>query len=92
LSPKIANAYYLLGECQYNQNEYAPALESLKKSIELGGKSEFRAYAYHGIGWAYFQLGKYDEALQSFTPYDEDIREAPIRDSFLFGRARSLGS
>jgi len=36
-------------------------------------------------------LGKYTEAFQSFTPFEEDIREAPIRDSFLFGKARSLG-
>jgi len=83
-------AYYLLGESYRSQGDYQVALQSFKKVLSSEEKGPFHAYVLNAIAWTYFQMGKYAESLEAFTPFVSDVRGSAVEDSFLFGRARAL--
>ena len=61
----------------YNQSEYAPALESYQKILEMGYES---GPLYYNIGNCYYKLGEvpqailYYERAKKFMPRDEDLK------------------
>jgi tetratricopeptide (TPR) repeat protein len=63
LKPDYAIAYDLLGQVYLRQGRFEDAAEQYKKALNYETKESNKARKYSGIGTAYFQMGRYSEAL-----------------------------
>jgi tetratricopeptide (TPR) repeat protein len=72
--PNDERAQTLLGTSYFGQQDYAQAVEHLKKAVELA--PEF-APAYNQLGYAYRFLYKFEEAEQTFRKYTELLPSDP---------------
>lgn len=60
-----SEGYYWLAESEYRRGNYTSALEWYTKIITQE-KSPYRIHAYYGIGWSYYKLNQYNNAIQAF--------------------------
>ena len=66
-----AEAYYIMGDCNYRLGNYAQAENQLNQSIHLGedtqeGRLKNKAYAVYSLGYAQFKQQKYNNAIAAF--------------------------
>jgi TolA-binding protein len=82
-----ARAYYWKGEANYRLSNYDQAIELYNKFIVspgAAGLDEFEL-AHYNIGYAYFDLKKYDDALNWFRRYAslmKDSKNKTVADSY----------
>ena len=64
---KFIEAYLLLSEVYFEQENYRDQVYYLEKVVELD--STFFVYSYYSLGLANFQLGEFDKSIQNFSAY-----------------------
>lgn len=64
---KFIEAYLLLSEVYFEQENYRSQVDYLEKVVELD--STFFVYSYYSLGVANFQLGEFDESIRWFQEY-----------------------
>lgn len=64
---KFIEAYLLLSEVYFEQENYRGQVDYLEKVVELD--STFFVYTYYSLGAANFQLGEFDKSIQYFSAY-----------------------
>ena len=72
--PDDERAQTLLGTSYFGQQEYAQAVEHLKRATEI---SPDFAPAYNQLGYAYRSLNKYQDAEKTFKRYTELLPDDP---------------
>ncbi len=63
----FVEAYLLLSEVYFEQENYRNQIDYLQKVVELD--STFFVYSYYSLGVAHFQLDEFDESVQYFRAY-----------------------
>ncbi len=72
--PKDKRAYLALGSFYFGEQEYALAINELKKATDL---SPVYSPPYNLLGYAYSRSGNYTEAEKAFRKYTELIPDEP---------------
>jgi tetratricopeptide (TPR) repeat protein len=63
LNPRDADAWYYLGRAKYFEGSFSDAIDAFDRCISINPKS---ARAKDGLGMAYAQLGRTEDAIRSF--------------------------
>ncbi len=71
---EFIEAYLLLSEVFFEQENYRSQVENLKKVVELD--STFFVYSYYSLGVANFHLGQFDESIQYFQAYHKNTNNS----------------
>lgn len=71
-----ADALFWRGEALYNKKQYTQAISSYKEAIATDACHE-KGKAFYGLGYSYFQTGKYKDALYCF---DKALQAIPASD------------
>ena len=66
------NAYYWRGESLFNQEDYGKAITDFNRYISnsRNRKSEMYALSFYNIGYCYFKMKQYNEALNAFQRFN----------------------
>ncbi|MDE2902488.1 MAG: tetratricopeptide repeat protein [Chloroflexota bacterium] len=67
VDPSDRNARHNLGVLNFEQKRYGEALASFRAALELESDDESRAESLSGAGSSLYQLGRVEEAIQSFN-------------------------
>jgi CHAT domain-containing protein/Tfp pilus assembly protein PilF len=77
----LANAYGMLAVTEINQNRFEPAMRHSEIALRFAREAE----AHHtlqaitgNLGWAYFQLGDFDEAIRRFEVAEADAQRTRL--------------
>jgi len=76
------------GESLYIQKKYQEAKAAYGECSKLSS-GEYRRAAGLGLGWAYYQLGKFEEAAQEFAQLTSGQASDSIRQQALFQQAKA---
>jgi cellulose synthase operon protein C len=66
-SPLAAEAWFHVGESQYDQQQYDQAAASYTAAKAAGAPGELAEKVLYKLGWSHFQQGDYEQALTAFT-------------------------
>ena len=62
-------AGYLAVDCLYEAGEYEGAVEAGQRQLDLFPAGGYAAAARYTLGWAYFRLERFEEAVSAFRAY-----------------------
>lgn len=80
---------YWQGEIAYHKGDMKLAATYYEEYVRRAPKSEIEyQYAHYGLGYAYLNMGKHDEAQQALQEF---VYDYPVRDAFLFDAHNRLG-
>jgi cellulose synthase operon protein C len=85
--PRSREAHFRVGEMQYTNAEYALARASYEKVIAQGD-SRYRDQAEFKLGWTYYKLGDYREAVNRFLVVVDRVDGGRIGDRTQKERAK----
>lgn len=71
-SSYLAEAYFRLGECYFDEGNYQAAIDTYK-NIVSSWHSPFFAMAIYKIGWSYYLLNNFSDAISHFYYLLNDI-------------------
>ncbi|MCF7911509.1 MAG: tetratricopeptide repeat protein [Candidatus Cloacimonetes bacterium] len=81
-----AEALYLLGNCQFDQNKFASAADNISRSLTAGLSREYQQRAYYLKAEAKYLDNNQDAALQAFSEYLEKYPSGQFADEAYFKR------
>jgi len=70
------NAYFWIGEALYYQNRYTDALQTYQKVFGAGDGNK-EAAAQMRLGYCYFRLNQFDQAMIEFRKVINNYPDAP---------------
>jgi TolA-binding protein len=71
----VADAYYRIGEDQYQDDRFSEALASYALALESTPEVEIREAILHKTGWAHFKADDFAKALESFQVQVDEFDE-----------------
>ena len=77
-SPEDADAWYLLGRAQYNENRFQEAIKSFQRTLTLRPKD---VKAEDNLGLSYQGLNRLDDARTTFEAAISWQNDAPVKDA-----------
>ncbi len=86
----LDEAYYYLGEANFNSSDYHQALENYSQVITRFPRSRFRELSRFGIAWTYLKMERLEDAQEYFAKFIELNPRSQVLDSALLGLAASL--
>ncbi len=66
-SPLAAEAWFHVGESQYDQQQYEQAAASYAAAKSAGAEGDLAEKVLYKLGWSHFQQRDYEQALAEFT-------------------------
>jgi len=84
----LAEALYILANSHYRVEEYEDAVEIYIEIIERFPNSKLTRDAQYGLGWAYFQQSKYDDAYNIFNSLSQGTDSLAIQSFIWKGEAK----
>jgi cellulose synthase operon protein C len=77
-SPLAAEAWFHVGESQYDGREFEQAASSYAAAKAKGPGGELAEKVLYKLGWSQFQLRQYDQALSQFTEQADSFAGGPL--------------
>jgi cellulose synthase operon protein C len=89
-SPLAAEANFHLAEDLYQKEHFSEAVTPFRLARQGATLSELKEKATYKLGWTYFQLKQYDEAVKEFSDQAASFPDGVLTGDALFMQAESL--
>lgn len=89
-SPLAAESLYHAGEHAYNQEHFKDASKSYFAAMNKAGKTDLGEKSAHKLGWAYYRLGDFVKAQQTFGYQRTTFPQGTLAPDATFMESESL--